>query len=214
MKLNSNAENEPLLKPNNIQLPQVLHNSLNNDDAHRREQEQEQEEGSQTFVVSSAVASSISTESDAPGSTNSKFTIYYLTLKTFLGTGILFLPRAITHAGTPFTLLDSNLLVYVLIKNCYGLGVLMAGLCLAFMALCTYIAIGRLLNVAQKLNIWVYSDIALEIGSIWASRLVKLCLILSQMGFCCAYLVFVAENVVSGKYYITLTISWPLCDVL
>ena len=98
-------------------------------------------------------------------------------LKSFVGSAVLFLPKGYDNGG----LVLSNLL-------------------LMFMAIITVFCVGRLLECAQALKRrgleeCTYSEIArISMGPVGA-RAVNISLVLSQLGFCCGYMIFIASNV-------------------
>lgn len=93
-----------------------------------------------------------------------------LLLKSFVGTGVLFLPRAYYNGGMLF----SNL-------------VLLAVALLSYY--CFVLLIAVRLKVAHS-----FGDMGFYIYGHWMRNLINFSLVLSQIGFSSAYIVFVAEN--------------------
>ncbi|KAK5110814.1 hypothetical protein LTR62_005525 [Meristemomyces frigidus] len=93
-----------------------------------------------------------------------------LLLKSFVGTGVLFLPRAYLNGGMLF----SNLVLLAI-------------------ALLSYYCF--LLLVATRLKVHAsFGDMGAEIFGNWFRNLINFSLVLSQIGFSSAYIVFVGEN--------------------
>lgn len=93
-----------------------------------------------------------------------------LLLKSFVGTGVLFLPRAFLNGGMLF----SNLI-------------------LLFIALLSYYCF--LLLVATRLKVHAsFGDMGGQIYGAYFRNLINFSLVISQMGFTSAYIVFVSEN--------------------
>ena len=93
-----------------------------------------------------------------------------LLLKSFVGTGVLFLPRAYLNGGMVF----SNLL-------------------LLFIALLSYYCFILLVNTRLKVHA-SFGDMGGQIFGKHFRNLINFSLIISQIGFASAYIVFVSEN--------------------
>ena len=93
-----------------------------------------------------------------------------LLLKSFVGTGVLFLPRAFLNGGMLF----SNLV-------------------LLFIAILSYYCFILLVNTRLKVHA-SFGDMGGIIYGPWFKGLVNFSLVISQMGFSSAYIVFVSEN--------------------
>lgn len=93
-----------------------------------------------------------------------------LLLKSFVGTGVLFLPRAFLNGGMVF----SNLVL---------LGV--AGLSY----LCFVLLVSTRLAVEHS-----FGDMGLHLYGRWMRNMINFSLVISQIGFSSAYIVFVSEN--------------------
>lgn len=119
-----------------------------------------------------------------PTGTASETKAYFLLLKAFVGTGVLFLPRAFYNGGLLFSV---GTLVFfgVLSYWCY--------LILVYTKVAT--------NVAG------FSDIGRKLYGPWFQQVILLSIVLSQVGFVAAYIVFTGENLaafvrnVSGHAY-------------
>ncbi|CAI5757121.1 unnamed protein product [Candida verbasci] len=96
---------------------------------------------------------------------------YFLLLKAFVGTGVLFLPKAFTNGGLLFSIL---VLVFFAILSwwCY------------------------LILVYTKVTTKVsgFAEIGLILYGPWLQKLILFSIIISQIGFVAAYIVFTSEN--------------------
>ncbi|ODV95637.1 hypothetical protein PACTADRAFT_28339, partial [Pachysolen tannophilus NRRL Y-2460] len=101
----------------------------------------------------------------------STFKTFLLLLKAFIGTGVLFLPKSFSNGGLIF----SNLMLLVF-------------------SLLSYYCFVVLINVRLITNVSSYGNIGLILYGQNFERLILLCIILSQIGFSSAYIVFVGEN--------------------
>jgi len=102
--------------------------------------------------------------------THSSFNAAMLLLKSFVGTGVLFLPRAFLNGGMLF----SSLVI------------------IAIAALCYYCCI-LLIHTRQKVD-GSFGDMGGILYGKWMRRAILASLVLSQMGFVSAYIVFTSEN--------------------
>lgn len=93
-----------------------------------------------------------------------------LLLKSFVGTGVLFLPRAYLNGGMTF----SNIVLLVIAALSYY---------------CFILLVGVRLKVHAS-----YGDMGEKIFGAYFRNLINFSLVLSQIGFSSAYIVFVAEN--------------------
>eukprot|EP01135_Chromosphaera_perkinsii_P004986 Nk52_evm30s307 gene=Nk52_evmTU30s307 len=96
--------------------------------------------------------------------------------KSFVGTGVLFIPRGFYNAGWLAA----------------SISVLVIGL------ICTF-SIRNLLKtkevlVKQGYRVGSFGEVALYASGPGAKTLVEVCVLASQLGFCCAYNVFIAKN--------------------
>lgn len=104
-----------------------------------------------------------------------------LLLKSFVGTGVLFLPKALTYV---FTTLTSRF------KN--G-GMLFSSLLLPIFAVFSLYCFMLLVNT-RKLVVGSFGDIG---GALYGKKmrlLILASIVISQIGFVCAYTIFTAEN--------------------
>lgn len=132
---------------------------------------------------------------DMKGTASTKKT-FFLLVKAFIGTGVLVLPRAFFNGGLTFsTILMSTIAWYAL--HCMIL----------------------LSDVYQKLG-GSYGDLALKLYGKPLKYCVMVSIVLAQLGFCCAYLIFVATNMqdlwntlTSCKYQISAE-KWILVQLL
>lgn len=91
-------------------------------------------------------------------------------LKAFVGTGILFLPDGFRSGG-----------------------ILFSPLCLAAVAALTVYAMIRLLQCRELVG-GTYGHVGFVAYGVWGKRMVQISIILMQAGFCCTYVIFVAQN--------------------
>ncbi|KAI1849087.1 hypothetical protein JX266_005048 [Neoarthrinium moseri] len=113
--------------------------------------------------------SSVATRSATAGVTKTFFTL----LKAFIGTGIMFLPKAFSNGGLAFSSITMVLVSTVTMLSFHLL-----------LACKTHKASG-------------YGEIGEEIAGIKMRNLIMASITLSQLGFVCAGIVFVAENLQS-----------------
>ncbi|CAI5719359.1 unnamed protein product [Peronospora effusa] len=91
-------------------------------------------------------------------------------LKSFVGTGILFLPDGFRSGG-----------------------ILFSPICLTFVAALTLYAMLRLLQCREMVG-GTYGHVGFKAYGSWGRRMVQMSIILMQTGFCCTYVIFVAQN--------------------
>ncbi|RLN52100.1 hypothetical protein BBJ29_001624 [Phytophthora kernoviae] len=91
-------------------------------------------------------------------------------LKSFVGTGILFLPDGFRSGG-----------------------ILFSPLCLTFVAALTLYAMLRLLQCRELVG-GTYGHVGFKAYGSWGRRMVQMSIIMMQAGFCCTYVIFVAQN--------------------
>ena len=96
-----------------------------------------------------------------------------LLLKSFVGTGVLFLPRAFYNGGMLFSV-----------------AVLLFLACLSYY--CFILLVGTRLKVAARIS---YGDMGGQIFGNYFRNLINTSLVISQIGFASAYIVFVSENI-------------------
>ena len=124
-------------------------------------------------VLDRPIVDGVPSETKTMGVTHTVLAI----LKSFVGSAVLFLPKGFDNGG----LVLSNLL-------------------LMLMAAVTVFCVGRLLECAQTLKTrglqdCTYSKIAFLTMGNHGAMAVNVSLVLSQLGFCCGYLIFIASNV-------------------
>lgn len=106
-----------------------------------------------------------------PSGTASDTKAYFLLLKAFVGTGVLFLPRAFASGGLAFSIV--TLLIFGLLSFwCYLI----------------------LVRAKTASGVSTFADMGLHCYGAWLQRLILLSIVLSQVGFVAAYIVFTAEN--------------------
>lgn len=101
---------------------------------------------------------------------NSPFNAALLLLKSFVGTGVLFLPRAYFNGGMMF----SNLVLF-------------------FVAALSYYCFVLLVTTRLKVN-GSFGDIGGILYGGWMRKLILTSIVVSQIGFVAAYIVFTSEN--------------------
>ncbi|EGW32430.1 uncharacterized protein SPAPADRAFT_138769 [Spathaspora passalidarum NRRL Y-27907] len=96
---------------------------------------------------------------------------YLLLLKAFVGTGVLFLPKAFANGGLLFSILT-----------------------LVFFAALSYWCYLILVytKIATKLS--SFAEIGLKLYGNWLQRLILFSIVISQIGFVAAYIVFTSQN--------------------
>lgn len=104
-------------------------------------------------------------------------------LKSFIGTGVLFLPNGFKNGGALFS-----------------------PILLAVVAYLTIYAMIRLLE-CQKLVGGTYGYIGAAAYGRWGHRMVQASIVLMQAGFCCTYVIFVATNMSEVLAYFGTQIS-------
>lgn len=102
---------------------------------------------------------------------SSNFKAFLLLLKAFLGTGIIFLPKAMSNGG----LLFSNLMI-------------------VSFSIVSYYCFVILIETTKKCGVSGYGDIGEQIFGKGVQFLILLSLALSQLGFASTYVVFVSKN--------------------
>ena len=96
---------------------------------------------------------------------------FFMLLKAFVGTGVLFLPKAFLNGGIMFSTILMGVLGYLTL-HCMIL----------------------LVETSRKLNNKSFGDIGYHLYGEGMRQLVLASIAISQMGFCCAYFIFVAQN--------------------
>ena len=96
---------------------------------------------------------------------------YFLLLKAFVGTGVLFLPRAFANGGLIFSI-----------------GVL------AFFALLSWWCYSILVYTKMATRVSSFAEIGMKLYGPWLQRLILSSIVISQIGFAAAYIVFTLEN--------------------
>lgn len=112
---------------------------------------------------------------------------FFLLLKAFVGTGVLFLPKAFSNGGLLFSV--GLLLIFGLLSFwCY--------LILVYSKIAT-----------KKSS---FGEIGLTLYGNWLQRLILFSIVISQIGFVAAYIVFTAENI---KAFISNVSGWDTGDI-
>ncbi|SMN20624.1 similar to Saccharomyces cerevisiae YKL146W AVT3 Vacuolar transporter, exports large neutral amino acids from the vacuole [Maudiozyma saulgeensis] len=111
------------------------------------------------------------TRSHAEKHKSSTFKAVLLLLKSFVGTGVLFLPRAFHNGGWAFS-----------------------SLCLLFCAWISYYCFILLINTKNKINVNGYGEMGFTLYGNSMKYAILASITLSQLGFAAAYTVFTATN--------------------
>lgn len=138
------------------------------EDVDEEDQETEDEQGGDEESLLLAAARP-KRHADAHKATTTKAVL--LLLKAFLGTGVLFLPRGFRNAGWLFAVSS-----------------------LIFFSLLSYYCFIVLINVRVHLGSGSYGDIALKLYGNKLRQAILTAIVLSQIGFSAAYIVFTATN--------------------
>ena len=96
---------------------------------------------------------------------------YFLLLKAFVGTGVLFLPKAFSNGGLLFS---------VLVLLFFGV-----------LSLWCYLTLVYSKIAAKVLS---FAELGLKLYGNWLQRLILFLIVISQIGFVAAYIVFTLEN--------------------
>lgn len=126
-----------------------------------------------------------------PNGTATDTKAYFLLLKAFVGTGVLFLPKAFSNGGLLFSVLT-----------------------LSFFGILSYWCYLILVYAQMATKVSGFGDIGLKLYGKWFQNIILASIIISQIGFVAAYIVFTAENLrafagnVSGFDTSTVNIIW------
>lgn len=107
----------------------------------------------------------------SPTGTASNKKAYFLLLKAFVGTGVLFLPKAFSNGGLLFSILT-----------------------LTFFGVISYWCYLILVYAKLSTNVASFAEIGHKLYGRWLQSLILFSIILSQIGFVATYIVFTAEN--------------------
>jgi proton-coupled amino acid transporter len=118
-------------------------------------------------------------------------------VKSFIGSGVLFLPKAFSNGGWLFSVLSMLFMAFV------------TNLCIMKLVACRSVVTGSYGKVGRA-----------AVGK-WGEVAVDISLVLSQAGFCCVYVVFIARNVLQllnvnscwlgGEWlWLLILLEWPL----
>ncbi|QLQ79696.1 hypothetical protein HG537_0C03440 [Torulaspora globosa] len=98
-------------------------------------------------------------------------TAFFLLLKSFIGTGVLFLPGAFANGGLIFSIIM-----------------------LLFFGVYSYWCYFILIRAKQITGVSSFGDIGLKLYGSWMKFIILFSLVLTQIGFSGAYVIFTAEN--------------------
>lgn len=122
-----------------------------------------------------------------PAGTATDTKAYFLLLKAFVGTGVLFLPRAFASGGLVFSVL--TLLAF---------GVL---------SFWCYLILVYAKNAAHASG---FAEMGLKYYGRWLQQLILISIVLSQIGFVAAYIVFTAESL---RAFVANVFHWNSADI-
>lgn len=105
------------------------------------------------------------------GGTASDTKAFFLLVKAFVGTGVLFLPKAFSNGGLVFS----------------------SGVLAVFGALSFWCYL-VLVYAKEKTRVSLFAEIGAKLYGPWFQRLILLSIVISQLGFVAAYIVFTSEN--------------------
>ncbi|CAN3364029.1 vacuolar amino acid transporter 4 [Diutina catenulata] len=105
------------------------------------------------------------------GGTASDTKAFFLLVKAFVGTGVLFLPKAFSNGGLVFS----------------------SGVLAVFGALSFWCYL-VLVYAKEKTRVSSFAEIGAKLYGPWFQRLILLSIVISQLGFVAAYIVFTSEN--------------------
>lgn len=137
------------------------------------EDEQEDEDANQPSERRPLLRRKSTKRGKAEGNAGTTKTFFTL-LKAFIGTGIMFLPKAFNNGG-----------------------ILFSSMCLISVSLVSMLAFHLLLQCRRSIGGGGYGEIGHAIGGSKMRNIVLASITLSQLGFVCAGLVFVAQNLYS-----------------
>ncbi|KAK6885882.1 Vacuolar amino acid transporter 4 [Candida tropicalis] len=112
---------------------------------------------------------------------------YFLLLKAFVGTGVLFLPKAFANGGLLFSI---------------GL--------LAFFALLSWWCYTILVYTKMATRVSSFAEIGMKLYGPWLQRLILSSIVISQIGFVAAYIVFTSENL---RAFVANITGWNPLDI-
>lgn len=103
--------------------------------------------------------------------TTSTLKAFLLMLKSFIGTGVLFLPKAFSNGGLLFS---------IVMISVFGV----------YSYYCYYI----LVQAKTFTNVSSFGEIGFKLYGKWMKNLILISLVLTQIGFSCAYIIFTTDN--------------------
>ncbi|KAK6883452.1 Vacuolar amino acid transporter 4 [Candida tropicalis] len=129
----------------------------------------------------------ISRDNFNPRGTATDRKAYFLLLKAFVGTGVLFLPKAFANGGLLFSI---------------GL--------LAFFALLSWWCYTILVYTKMATRVSSFAEIGMKLYGPWLQRLILSSIVISQIGFVAAYIVFTSENL---RAFVANITGWNPLDI-
>lgn len=112
---------------------------------------------------------------------------YFLLLKAFVGTGVLFLPKAFSNGGLLFSII-----------------------LLAFFGLLSFWCYLILVYTKVATGVSSFAEIGNKLFGPWFQNLILFSIVISQVGFVAAYMVFTSENL---RAFIVNSTSWESKDI-
>lgn len=114
-------------------------------------------------------------------------TAFFLLLKSFIGTGVLFLPNAFSNGGLSFS---------IVMLSFFG----------AYSYWCYFI----LIRAKKITGVTSFGDIGLRLFGPWMKFVILFSLVLTQIGFSGAYVIFTAENLKAFTKNVFLVSDVPI----
>ncbi|ODV77929.1 uncharacterized protein CANTADRAFT_7404 [Suhomyces tanzawaensis NRRL Y-17324] len=119
-----------------------------------------------------------------PNGTANDTKTYFLLIKAFIGTGVLFLPKSFSNGGLLFSVLT-----------------------LVFFGFLSYWCYLTLIFSKIATRVSSFSEIGAKLYGRWFQQLILFSIVISQIGFVSAYIVFTAENL---RAFISTVFGWQL----
>ncbi|KAK9728394.1 hypothetical protein K7432_001108 [Basidiobolus ranarum] len=157
--------------------------NLSDSDDEEEEEDNEEEEDTPTQSTSDPLIRRSSSRKVAPPGTATLSKTFFLLMKSFVATGVLFLPKAF-----------------------YNGGLLFSSIVLTLVSIISLISILKLVKV-RSIVPGGFGEIGGILYGKWLRYIILSDIALSQMGFTCAYFIFVAKNISD------LISAWSNCQI-
>ncbi|KAI9296166.1 hypothetical protein K502DRAFT_323966 [Neoconidiobolus thromboides FSU 785] len=140
---------------------------------------EEEEIGQQTNERARLIRRMSNIEMNPPPATGSAGKAVFLLIKSFVGTGVLFLPRSFYDGGMAFSFL------FLILISLLGLHTM-------------------LLLIEAQLKIGgSFGDMGEILFGKWTRKIILFSIVISQIGFSCTYIIFIAKNLEQVFYNVT-----------